>query len=63
MKIKTPEELAKGDDGKDKFTLYLDKELMAYIKTRAGKAGTSVSKIVNEAITNYVKVIKDKRSE
>jgi hypothetical protein len=58
MKFKTPEELARLQ-GKDKFTLYLDIEAMTYIRQRARKAGTSTSKIVNEAILAYLAVIKN----
>jgi predicted HicB family RNase H-like nuclease len=61
MKPKTPEDLAKREQGKDKYTLYLDNELMHYLKIRANKAGTSVSKIVNEAIASYVSTIKNKK--
>lgn len=63
MKLKTPEELAKADQGKDKYTLYLDKAPMEYLKIRGQKAGTSVSKMVNEAIVAYVRAIKEKKNE
>lgn len=61
MKPKTPEDLARSkEQGKDKYTHYLDNENMAYLKTRATKAGVSVSKLVNEAIASYVATIKKK---
>lgn len=63
MKPRTPEDLAKGDAGKDKYTLYLDNNVMAYLRSRAEKAGTSVSKLVNEAITAYAAQIKDRKNE
>jgi hypothetical protein len=63
MKAKTPEELAAKSEGKDKFTLYLDVQIMKYIKHRAAKAGTSASEVVNEAITAYVIAIKDRKSD
>lgn len=63
MKYKTPEDLARRN-GKDKYTLYLDVQAMDYIKHRAGKAGTSTSKIVNEAINMYISMLKgNKKSE
>lgn len=58
MKFKTPEDLAKQNTGKDKYTLYLDNALMSELKKRAGKAGVSVSKIVNEAIGSYIAALK-----
>lgn len=60
MKAKTPEQLAKKDSTRDKFTLYLSVKNMNEIKQRAGKAGISSSAIVDEAISAYLYALKDK---
>ena len=62
MKFKTPEDIAKANQGKNKFTLYLDVKSMEYIKSRADKAGTSTSKIVNEAIASYIDQLKNRKN-
>jgi hypothetical protein len=58
MKPRTPEELA-NPRGKEKISLYLDIRLISQVKTRANKAGTSTSKIVNEAIVFYLRALKE----
>lgn len=56
-KPKTPEELANEPRGKGKYTLYLSVEPMEYIKSRAAKAGSNTSEVVDEAIRMYLEVI------
>lgn len=62
-KPRTPEDLAKKTRGKDKYTLYLDVNLMDYIKDRATRAGSNASQVVNEAITAYVEFLKEKEKK
>jgi hypothetical protein len=61
-KLRTPEELANRSKLKDKYTLYLTVERMEYIKERSGKAGTSASEVVDEAIRLYIDSIKKKKN-
>lgn len=64
MKIKTPEEVAEeSETGKDKFTLYLDRTAMEYMRKRAAKVGTSTSRLVNAAILAYMEADKSKKSD
>ncbi len=62
MKPRTPEELAKDKD-RDKYTLYLNVDNMSEVQARAGKANTSASKLVDEAIAYYLSALKSKKSE
>jgi hypothetical protein len=59
VKPKTPEQLAKRNV-KDKFTLYLSKQNMSEVKSLADKANISASSIVDEAITAYLAMLRDK---
>jgi hypothetical protein len=63
MKSKTPEQLAKEESEFSKFTLYLHEPTMKYLKQRALKAGTSLSKVVNQAILAYAAGIKDQKND
>lgn len=59
-KAKTPEELSNGTGKKKGYNVYLEIELYEYLERRAGKASTSVSKLINEAMRLYIDEIKDK---
>jgi hypothetical protein len=63
MRPKTPEEIAKNGPAMDQFNLYLEVSLMKYIKDRAKRAGTSASRVVNEAISMYVETLKKQNKE
>ncbi len=58
MRIKTPEELAQPESGKKAVTVYLDAILVEDVKSKARKAGISMSKLVNEAISAYLQELK-----
>ena len=58
-KPRTPEELSTGSGKKETFPLYLEVELIEYLKKRATTANVSVSALVNEAIKVYVDGLKE----
>ncbi len=62
MKVKTPKELAQVEKkGKKGYNLYLDESNMDEVAKYAGEAGISPSKVVNEAISFYLRTIKVKK--
>jgi hypothetical protein len=59
---KTPEQLAQRGRIKDKVTLYLTVENIKYIRERAGKVGVSTSAVIDEAISQYISTIRNKKN-